>query len=323
MTLAGKLRQQMRLPVIGAPMFIVSGPELVLAQCRAGIVGSFPTLNARTPVQLEEWLHQITEELALWNRDNPETPAAPFAVNQVVHKTNGRLERDVEICAKWRVPITITSLGGREDVNAAIKAHGGICLHDVTTNAFARKAMEKGSDGLIAVAAGAGGHAGAISPFALVQEIRAWFEGPLALSGAIANGASLFSAQAMGADFAYIGTAFLATEEARSPQRYKEMIIASSASDIIYTDFFSGMNGNYLKPSIVAAGLDPANLGEGAKSALDVNSVNAKPKAWRDIWGCGQGLGAVSSIVTVEALVNRLTNEYRAARAHMSALAYL
>jgi nitronate monooxygenase len=314
MTSVSKLPGQLRLPVIGAPMYIMSGPELVLAQCRGGVIGSFPALNARAENELDEWLHRITEELAAWDKDHPDQPAAPFAVNQVVHKTNARLERDVEICARWKVPLTITSLGGREDVNRAIHAHGGIVLHDVTSNWFAHKAIEKGADGLIAVAAGAGGHAGAISPFALVQEIRAWFDGPLVLSGAIASGGSLLAAMAMGADYAYVGTAFLATEEARSSRPYKQMIVDSSASDILYTDFFSGMRGNYLKPSIIAAGLDPDALGEGGRTSLSVKSVNEAPKAWRDIWGCGQGLGAIDSIVTVEALLDRLEREFSAAR---------
>lgn len=313
-----ELAARLRLPIIGAPMYIMAGPELVLAQCRGGVVGSFPALNARAENELDEWLHQINEGLAGWDKSHPDRPAAPYAVNQVVHRTNARLERDVEICAKWKVPITITSLGGREDVNQAIHGHGGIVFHDVTNNWFARKAIEKGADGLIAVAAGAGGHAGAISPFALVQEIRAWFQGPVVLSGAIAGGASLLAALALGADYAYVGTAFLATEESRSSRPYKQMIVDSSASDILYTDFFSGMKGNYLKPSIVAAGLDPEALGDGGRTSLSVKSVQDSPKAWRDIWGCGQGLGAITSIVNVDTLLSRFEREFYEARSNLA-----
>lgn len=304
---------KLRLPVFGAPMYIASSPALVIAQCKAGIVGAFPALNARPAEQLDEWLHQITEELSAWDREHPDTPAAPFAVNQIAHKTNDRLEQDVALCVKWKAPIVITSLGVREDVNAAIHSYGGVCFHDVISDRFARKAVEKGADGLVAVAAGAGGHAGALSPFALLQEIRAWFDGPVALSGAIANGASILGALAMGADFAYIGSPFLATTEARAPQRYKDMIVASKADDIIYTDFFTGVRGNYLRPSIVQAGLDPDALGEGGRSTMDVGAVGAGPKAWRDIWGAGQGIGAVHLVQDTQAFVRQLTNEYRAA----------
>lgn len=319
MTSVFELLSQLRLPVIGSPMYIMSGPELVVAQCRNGVVGSFPALNARAENELDEWLHQITEELAAWSRAHPDCSIAPFAVNQVVHKTNARLERDVEICAKWKVPVTITSLGGREDVNAAIHSYGGVVLHDVVNDWFARKAVEKGADGLIAVAAGAGGHAGSISPFALVQEIRSWFDGPLVLSGAIANGRSLYAALALGVDYVYIGTGFLATKEARSSQPYKQMIVDSCASDIIYTDFFSGMNGNYLKPSIIAAGLDPDKLGAGGRTSLSVKATESAPKAWRDIWGCGQGLGAIESIVSVDNFVARLEREFQQADAEFEA----
>ncbi len=304
---------KLSLPVIGAPMFIVSSPELVIAQCKAGIVGSFPALNARPAARLDEWLHQITEELAAWDLANPHTPAAPYAVNQIVHRTNDRLEGDLELCAKWKAPIIITSLGVRADVNQAVRRSGGTCFHDVVNDRFARKAVEAGSDGLVAVAAGAGGHAGALSPFALVQEIRAWFDGPLALSGAIASGASILAAQALGADFAYVGSAFLATHEAKAAQAYKDMVIASSADDIVYTDFFTGVKGNYLRPSIVAAGLDPDALGPGGRSAMDVQSVGQGPKAWRDIWGAGQGIGAVARMQGAAAFVNQLASEYEAA----------
>jgi nitronate monooxygenase len=306
----------LRLPVIGSPLFIVSGPELVIAQCKAGVVGSFPALNARPASQLDEWLHQITEELAAHNRDNPDRPAAPYAVNQIVHRSNNRLEEDIAICAKWQVPVTITSLGAREDVNQAVHGYGGVVLHDVINNKFARKAVEKGADGLIAVAAGAGGHAGTTSPFALVLEIREWFEGPLALSGSIANGSAILAARAMGADFAYIGSAFIATEEARAVDDYKQMIVDSSSADVLYSSKFTGVHGNYLRPSIVAAGLDPEALGDGDPSQMSFGSKNAtKAKAWKDIWGCGQGIGAIKQVLPTAELVARLKAEYAAAKA--------
>jgi nitronate monooxygenase len=305
----------LRLPVIGSPLFIVSGPELVIAQCKAGVVGSFPALNARPASQLDEWLHQITEELAAHNRDNPDRPAAPFAVNQIVHRSNNRLDEDVAICAKWQVPITITSLGAREDLNQAVHAWGGITLHDVIDDRFARKAIEKGADGLIPVAAGAGGHAGTTSPFALMQEIREWFDGPVALSGSIAHGQSILSAQAMGADFAYIGSAFIATKEANAVEGYKENIVEAKASDIVYSDLFTGVHGNYLRQSIVKAGMDPDNLPKGDISTMNFGSGgNTEAKAWKDIWGSGQGIGAVKEVQSVADMVDRLEREYRAAK---------
>ncbi|MGN6279470.1 MAG: NAD(P)H-dependent flavin oxidoreductase [Sphingomonas sp.] len=306
---------RLRLPVIGAPLFIISVPDLVIAQCKAGIVGSFPALNARPQGVLDEWLHRITEELAAWNRDNPDKPAAPFAVNQIVHRSNDRLEADLATCAKWQVPIVITSLGAREDLNHAVHAWGGITLHDVIDDRYAHKAIEKGADGLIAVAAGAGGHAGRLSPFALVQEIREWFTGPLALSGAIATGDAILAAQAMGADFAYIGSPFIATEEANAVDAYKQGIVAGRASDIVYSNLFTGVHGNYLRQSIEAAGLDPANLPEGDLKTMDFGGGNgAKAKAWRDIWGSGQGIGAIDAVQPAAALVARLAEECEAAR---------
>lgn len=312
------LFDRLRLPVIGSPLFIVSGPELVIAQCKAGIVGSFPALNARPQSMLDEWLHQITEELSAWNRANPDRPAAPYAVNQIVHKSNDRLEQDVETCAKWQVPIIITSLGAREDLNTAVHGWGGITLHDVINDRFARKAIEKGADGLIPVAAGAGGHAGTISPFALVSEIREWFDGPIALSGAIATGQSILAAQATGADLAYIGSAFIATREANADQAYKEGIVEGRASDIVYSDLFTGVHGNYLRQSIEAAGLDPDNLPKGDLKTMNFGSGgNQSKKAWRDIWGSGQGIGAVTAVETVAERVDRLEREYRAAWADL------
>lgn len=308
------LFDRLRLPVIGSPLFIISGPELVIAQCKAGIVGSFPALNARPQGLLDEWLHRITEELAAWNRDHPDKPAAPFAVNQIVHRSNDRLEADLATCAKWQVPIVITSLGAREDLNTAVHGWGGITLHDVIDDKFARKAIEKGADGLIAVAAGAGGHAGRLSPFALIQEIRQWFDGPLALSGSIANGGAVLAAQAMGADFAYIGSAFIATNEANAVAPYKQSIVDSHAADIVYSNLFTGVHGNYLRSSIEAAGLDPDHLPEGDLKTMNFGTTNAAPaKAWRDIWGSGQGIGAVHSVQPVAALVEQLEQEYRAA----------
>ena len=320
MSLPPILRDRLRLPVIGSPLFIVSGPDLVIAQCKAGVVGSFPSLNARPISVLDEWFHRITEELAAWDREHPETPSAPFAVNQIVHRTNNRLEEDLELCVKWKAPIVITSLGAREDLNAAIHAYGGVTLHDIITDRFARKAIEKGADGLIAVAAGAGGHAGTLSPFALVQEIREWFDGPLALSGSIANGAAILAAQAMGADLAYIGSAFIATAEANAPQGYKDMIVASGADDIVYSNLFTGIHGNYLKPSVVAAGLDPANLPVSDPSKMNFGSGgNTEAKAWRDIWGCGQGIGAVKSAPSAAEFVAKLAEEYEDAKAALAA----
>ena len=315
-----QLRDRLRLPAIGAPLFIVSNPDLVIAQCKAGIVGSFPSLNARPVSLLDEWLHRITEELAAWDRANPQTPAAPFAVNQIVHKTNNRLDEDVALCVKWKAPIVITSLGAREDVNAAVHSYGGMTLHDVINDRFARKAIEKGADGLIAVAAGAGGHAGTHSPFALIQDIRAWFDGPLALSGAIATGAAILAAQVMGADLAYIGSAFIATHEANAGEAYKQAIIDGRAQDVHGTNLFTGVFGNYLKRSIVNAGLDPDNLPQSDPSKMSFGSGGASPaKAWRDIWGSGQGIGAVSAVTSAGELVARLEGEYAAAKAKVGA----
>jgi nitronate monooxygenase len=308
----------LRIPVIGSPLFIISGPELVIAQCKAGVVGSFPALNARPQAQLDEWLHQITEELAAYNRDNPDAKAAPYAVNQIVHKSNNRLEEDIATCAKWQVPITITSLGAREDLNAAVHAWGGITLHDVINDRFARKAIEKGADGLIPVGAGAGGHAGTTSHFALMQEIREWFDGPVALSGSIGTGASVLACQAMGADLAYIGSAFIATEEARAVDGYKQGIVDGGAADIVYSDLFTGVHGNYLRPSIVSAGLDPDNLPEGNYATMDFGSGgNTEKKAWKDIWGSGQGIGAIKEVLPVAQMVDKLEAEYRAAKARL------
>jgi nitronate monooxygenase len=320
MALPPVLRDRLRLPVIGSPLFIISGPELVIAQCKAGMVGSFPSLNARPISQLDEWLAQITEELAAWDKANPDLPSAPYAVNQIVHKTNNRLEEDVELCAKYKVPVMITSLGAREDLNNAVHGWGGIVLHDVITDRFARKAIEKGADGLVPVAAGAGGHAGGTSPFALVQEIREWFDGPVALSGSIAHGRSILAAQAMGADLAYIGSAFIATQEARAQQGYKDMIVESGASDIVYSNLFTGVHGNYLRPSIVNAGLDPDNLPVSDPSKMNFGSGgNQEAKAWRDIWGCGQGIGALKDIPTAGELVARFSAEYEAAKQELAA----
>jgi nitronate monooxygenase len=320
MSMPSPLFDRLRLPVIGSPLFIVSGPELVIAQCKAGIVGSFPALNARPQSMFDEWLHQITEELATWNRDNPERPAAPYAVNQIVHKSNDRLDADIATCAKWQVPITITSLGAREDLNQAVHAWGGITLHDVINDRFARKAVEKGADGLIPVAAGAGGHAGTLSPFAFMQEIRQWFDGPVALSGAIANGHAILAAQAMGADFAYIGSPWIATSEANADQAYKDGIAEGRASDIVYSSLFTGVHGNYLRGSIVRAGLDPDNLPEGDVSKMNFGSGgNTGAKAWKDIWGSGQGIGAVEKVESVADRVNRLEAEYRVAVAELNA----
>ena len=308
--------QQLKFPVIASPLFIISNPKLVIAQCKAGVVGSMPALNARPAEQLEEWLIEITEALEAHNRAHPDKPAAPYAINQIVHKSNDRLEHDMGVCVKYKVPIIITSLGAREDINAAAHSYGGIVLHDIINNKFAKKAIEKGADGLVAVAAGAGGHAGVKSPFALIQEIREWFDGPIALSGAIANGGAVLSAQAMGADFAYIGSAFIATEEARAAEEYKQAIVEASSDDIIYSNLFTGIHGNYLAPSIRNAGLDPENLPESDASKMNFGG-DAK-KAWKDIWGCGQGIGAVKAVLPTADLVARLQREYEEARARLN-----
>lgn len=308
--------QNLPLPIIGSPLFIISNPKLVIEQCKAGVVGSMPALNARPAEQLDEWLAEITETLAAYNRANPDKPAAPFAINQIVHKSNDRLEHDMALCAKYKVPIIITSLGAREDVNAAVHGWGGVVLHDIINNKFAKKAIEKGADGLIAVAAGAGGHAGVKSPFALIQEIREWFDGPLALSGSIASGDAVLAAQAMGADFAYIGSAFIATEEARAAEAYKQMIVASNSDDIVYSNLFTGVHGNYLRGSIEAAGMDPDNLPEGDVKTMNFGGGSAK--AWKDIWGSGQGIGAIREVVPARVLVERLAREYQAARQRLA-----
>lgn len=313
--------RSLRLPVIGAPLFIISNPKLVIAQCTSGVVGAMPALNARPASQLDEWLAEITESLAAWDRDHPDRPAAPFAINQIVHKSNDRLEHDMQVCARYKVPVVITSLGARTDVNDAVHGWGGIVLHDVINNAFARKAVEKGADGLIAVAAGAGGHAGVKSPFALVHEIREWFDGPLALSGAMATGGGILAAQAMGADLAYIGSAFIATEEARASDDYKHAIVEGTSDDIVYSSLFTGVHGNYLKRSIHAAGLDPDKLPESDPSKMDFGGGEGSKKAWKDIWGSGQGIGAVKAVVPAGALIDRLAREYGQARARLSAAA--
>ena len=306
---------KLRIPVIGSPLFIVSGPELVIAQCKAGIVGSFPALNARPQSELDEWLHRITEELAAHNRDNPDHPAAPFAVNQIVHRSNDRIEADMATCAKWQVPLVITSLGAREEIFNAVRGWGGITMHDVINNRFAHKAIEKGADGLIPVAAGAGGHAGTLSPFALMQEIREWFDGLVALSGSIAHGRSILAAQALGADFAYIGSPWIATEEANAVDGYKQGIVEGSADGIVYSNLFTGVHGNYLRSSIENAGMDPDNLPTSDPSKMNFGSGgNTKAKAWKDIWGSGQGIGTVKSVGPVEDMVARLESEYVAAK---------
>ena len=312
-----KILQGLRLPVVASPMFIVSVPALVIAQCKAGIVGSMPSLNARPAELLDDWLAEITEALAAHDRAHPESPAAPFAINQIVHKSNDRLEHDMAVCAKYKVPIVITSLGAREDVNAAVHAWGGIVLHDVINNKFAKKAIEKGADGLIAVATGAGGHAGVKNPIPLIQEIREWFDGPLLLSGAIATGDGILAAQAMGADLAYIGSAFIATEEARATSEYKSEIVGGTSDDIVYTNLFTGVHGNYLRGSIERAGLDPENLPESDPSKMNFGG-SAAAKAWKDIWGCGQGINPVKDVLPTAALVERLTREYRAARQRLA-----
>jgi nitronate monooxygenase len=313
------IKKRLRIPVIGSPMFIVSYPELVIAQCKAGVVGSFPALNARPAEVLEQWLQRITSELAEYDRAHPERPSAPFAVNQIVHKTNDRLEHDVAMCVKYKVPLIITSLGARTDVNEAIHSYGGLVMHDVINQTFAHKAIEKGADGLILVAAGAGGHAGRQSPFALVQETREWFKGPIALSGAIANGGAVLAAQAMGADFGYIGSAFIATQEAHAVDAYKQAVVSATAEDIVYSDLFTGVHGNYLRASIVAAGMDPDNLPKGDVSTMKFASTGegSKAKAWKDVWGCGQGVGAVHGVQSVSDFVDRLVREYEAAKARV------
>ncbi|MEC8318693.1 MAG: nitronate monooxygenase family protein [Pseudomonadota bacterium] len=312
------LFDSLRVPVVAAPLFIISNPDLVIAECKAGIVGSFPSLNARPIEMLDQWLTRITEELDRYNQENPDQPAAPYAVNQIVHRSNDRLWEDVELCVKHKVPIIITSLGARPELNEAIHSYGGIVLHDIINNRFAHKAIEKGADGLIAVAAGAGGHAGTLSPFALIQEIRAWFDGPLLLSGSIANGNAILAAQAMGADLAYIGSPFIATEEANAAAAYKEMIVEGSADDIVYSNLFTGVHGNYLKPSIVASGMDPENLPESDPSQMKFGSGgSSKSKAWKDIWGSGQGIGAVEAVVPAAARVADLSAQYQAACSRM------
>lgn len=318
MALPSILTERLRLPVVASPLFIISHPALTLAQCKAGVVGSFPALNARPESQLDEWLAMITEDLATHNAANPERPAAPFAVNQIVHTSNKRLEHDLMLCMKYKVPIVISSLGAVPEVNAAVHSYGGIVLHDIINNRHANSAIRKGADGLIAVAAGAGGHAGQLSPFALVQEIREWFDGPLLLAGAIATGGAILAAQAAGADMAYIGSPFIATEEARAANAYKQAIADGAAADIVYSNYFTGVYGNYLKPSILAAGMDPDKLPEADPSKMDFEAATTGVKAWKDIWGSGQGIGAVKAIEPVAALVDRLETEYRQARARLA-----
>ena len=309
--------KNLSVPVVGSPLFIISNPKLVIAQCKAGIVGSFPSLNARPLSQLDEWFAEITEALAAHDKANPDNPAAPYAVNQIVHNSNDRLMEDLQLCVKYKAPIVITSLGAVPKVNEAIHSYGGIVLHDIINNRHANSAIRKGADGLIAVAAGAGGHAGVTSPFALIQEIREWFDGPLLLSGAIANGGAVLAAQAMGADLAYIGSAFIATNEARADEAYKEMIADSEAKDIIYSNLFTGIHGNYLKPSITRSGMDPDDLPEADPSKMDFGSGSDRPKAWKEIWGAGQGIGAVKEIVPAANLVERLKREYAEAKARI------
>lgn len=315
MTRIPTIIQNLRIPVIGAPLFIISNPKLVIEQCKAGIVGSMPALNARSTSLLDEWLAEITEELAAYNAKNLDFPAAPFAINQIVHKSNERLEPDIELCVKYKVPIVISSLGAREEIFSAAHSYGGVVLHDVINNTFARKAIEKGADGLIAVAAGAGGHAGVKSPFALIQEIRQWFDGPLALSGSIATGGAILAAQAMGADFAYIGSPFIATHEARASKEYKQAIVDCTSDDIVYSSLFTGVPGNYLKPSIQAAGLDPNNLPESDPSKMNFGEGAVKP--WKDIWGSGQGIGAISKVTSAEEFIDILSKEYMEAKRNL------
>ncbi|ANL26421.1 2-nitropropane dioxygenase protein [Rhizobium phaseoli] len=318
MALPPILKDKLRLPVIGSPLFIISHPALTLAQCKAGVVGAFPALNARPESQLDEWLAEITEELARHDAAHPDKPAAPFAVNQIVHMSNKRLEHDLSLCVKYKVPVVISSLGAVPEVNAAVHSYGGIVLHDIINNRHAHSAIRKGADGLIAVASGAGGHAGTLSPFALIQEIREWFDGPLLLAGAISTGGAILAAEAMGADMAYIGSPFIATQEARAADAYKQAIVEGAAADIVYSNYFTGVHGNYLKPSIVAAGMDPDNLPVADPSKMDFEQATGGAKAWKDIWGSGQGIGAVKAIEPVAKLVDRLEAEYRAARARLS-----
>ena len=318
MALPELLKSRLRLPVIGAPLFIISNPDLVIEQCKAGIVGSFPSLNARPIDTLERWLQRITGELAAYDDANPERPSAPFAVNLIVHGSNDRLQDDLDLCVKYKAPIVITSLGAKAFVNDAIHAYGGIVLHDIINNRFARKAIDKGADGLIAVAAGAGGHAGTTSPFALIQEIREWFDGPLLLSGSIASGDAVLGALAMGADLAYIGSAFIATDEANAEQAYKQAIVDYNSSDIVYSNLFTGVHGNYLAPSIRAAGLDPDELPQSDPTQMDFGSGgNTDAKAWKNIWGCGQGIGAIKRIGSTADLVARLARQYHSAKARL------
>lgn len=317
MTLPAILKDNLRIPVVAAPLFIISHPDLVIAQCKAGVVGSFPALNARPESQVDEWLAEITETLAAHDAANPGRKSAPFAVNQIVHTTNRRLEHDLQMCVKYKVPVVISSLGAVPEVSDAIHSYGGVVLHDVINNRHANSAIRKGADGLIAVATGAGGHAGKLSPFALVQEIREWFDGPLLLSGAIANGGAILAAQAMGADMAYIGSPFIATPEARATDAYKQMIVESRADDIVYSNYFTGINGNYLKGSILAMGMDPDHLPEADPKKMDFEKTESGPKAWKEIWGCGQGISAVKAVEPVETLVSRLETEYRAAKARV------
>jgi nitronate monooxygenase len=315
MSIPASLQGKLRIPVIASPLFIISNPDLVIEQCKAGVIGSFPALNARPGPVLEEWLQRITSELAAYDKAHPDKPSAPFAVNQIVHKSNDRLQHDIDMCVKYKVPVVITSLGAQESLNQAIHSYGGIVLHDVINQKFARKAIEKGADGLILVASGAGGHAGVQSPFALVQETREWFDGPIALSGSIATGDAVLAARAMGADFGYIGSAFIATKEANATEAYKQAIVESAADDIVYTNLFTGVHGNYLRPSIVNAGLDPENLPESDPSKMNFGSGGTtKAKAWKDIWGSGQGIGAVKQVVSTAELVDRLAREYEAAK---------
>ena len=315
MALPPILSERLRLPIVAAPLFIISTPDLVIAQCKAGIVGSFPALNARPAEELDRWLERITTELAEYDAANPDNLSAPFAVNQIVHGSNDRLQHDVEMCVKWKVPIVITSLGAKEFVNEAVHSYGGIVLHDIINNRFAKKAIDKGADGLIAVAAGAGGHAGTLSPFALIQEIREWFDGPLLLSGSIANGDAVLAAIAMGADLAYIGSSFIATQEANAEQPYKQSLVDSSSDDIVLSNLFTGVHGNYLKPSIVAAGLDPNNLPESDVSKMSFGSGgSSSAKAWKDIWGCGQGIAAIKGVLTTQELVDSIESQYTSAK---------
>ena len=315
MALPPILSERLRLPIVAAPLFIISTPDLVIAHCKAGIVGSFPALTARPAAELDRWLERITNELAEYDAANPDKPSAPFAVNQIVHGSNDRLQHDVEMCVKWKVPIVITSLGAKEFVNEAVHSYGGIVLHDIINNRFAKKAIDKGADGLIAVAAGAGGHAGTLSPFALIQEIREWFDGPLLLSGSISNGEAVLASQAMGADLAYIGSSFIATQEANAEQPYKQSLVDSNADDIVLSNLFTGVHGNYLKPSIIAAGLDPENLPDGDVSTMSFGSGGtSSAKAWKDIWGCGQGIGAIKAVLTTQDLVDEIESQYKSAK---------